>query len=182
MRVAGEGELLDGIKMKEKAVAESIRSAPKPNFDYDAVYVLGCREPEENQERAVAAAELALKNHAAFLTSGKATSKYRARGTTEGRGAYDYIMNNPYYRAKFVEAGIQTGIEDQSKDTAENVSKALAFFRAQGYKKILIVTTESGPGTDPTHGTRGKRHFRNVKDLEVSFYSPERPNIDRNLV
>jgi len=174
-------ELATNLTPKEKAVAESIRSMPKPNFDYDAVYVLGCGVPEENNERAVAAAELALKNHAAFLTSGGATSKYKARGTTEGRGAYDYVMNNPYYRAKFVEAGIQTGIEDQSGDTSENVSKALPFFRAQGYKKILIVTTESGPGTDKTHGTRGKRHFRNVKDLEVSFYTPERPNIDRNL-
>lgn len=177
-------ELTTGLTRDEQILAKRIRSMPKPNFDYDAVYMLGCGEPRENHKRAVAAAELALKNNAAFLTSGGATEEYKKIGTTEGNEAFNYIKRNPYYSQKFTEAGIKTGIEDQSGSTNSNITNAVNFFHSQGFKRILVVTTESGEGTRSTHGTEGAKKLKRAlgkTGVEVAFYSPERPNIDRNL-
>lgn len=171
-----------GLTPREKAVATSIRSMPKPKFDYDAVYVLGCGDPEKNRLRAVIGAELALKYNAAFLTSGGKVSDYhKSRNLSEGREAYRYVTNNPYYRDQFVKNEIRTGIEDQSGSTVGNIKNALNYFHKKGFKKILIVTDSTSHAKRAIHTNDGTGLKDLYPEAEVSFYSPERPDIDRNL-
>ena len=168
---------------RERLEAARIRSMPKPNFDYQAVYVLGCGVPEQNNLRAVIGAELALKNGASYMTSGGPTTKFRAKGTTEGESAYNYVTSNPEYNRKFEEQNITGAIEDKSTNTSENFEKLIKYAKNKGLKKILIVTTETGNGTRKGHGAEGARRLKKLyPEVEVSFYAPENPNIDRNVL
>jgi len=177
------------LTTREQQIAQEIESMPKPNFDYDAVYVLGYGNPRESQEkvfktnheRMVAGAALALKNNAAFLTSGGATPHYQRIGTTEGREGFDYAANNPYFKERFITQNIITGVEDKSGSTVSNIKNALSFFKKQGYKRILIVTDSEGHAKRAIHEKEGRGLKDLAPELEVSFYTPDSPNIDNNL-
>jgi len=170
------------LTAREKQEAARIRSMPKPNFDYQAVYVLGCGVPEQNNLRAVIGAELAAKNNAKFMTSGGATSKFRAKGTTEGEAALKYIAAQDEYQKIFTEKNLETAIENKSGNTAENFENLVKYAKNKGLKKILIVTTETGNGARAGHGAEGARKLKRLyPEVEVSFYTPENPNIDRNV-
>ena len=168
--------------LTEEALNKARRAGESSSFNYDAVYVLGNGDPETNKKRAEIGAELAMSKGAAFLTSGGQVSDYHKKTMSEGLEAYRHIAENPKYSRLFLNSERPSGIEDQSSSTVGNIKNALGYFRKKGYRRILIVTDSTSHANRAIHTKDGRGGLKDLyPEAEVSFYTPERPDIDGNM-
>ncbi|MDD3861987.1 MAG: ElyC/SanA/YdcF family protein [Candidatus Gracilibacteria bacterium] len=155
---------------------KKIREMPV-NFNYQAVFCLGCGNPERNIKRSEYAAELALKKTVPYLVSGGMVSPtYKKMNITEADHAYRHVMSVPHYKEAFEKHKIHFERERKAGSTAANISNIIPYLKQNGITRLLIVTD------DPSHARRAiSRLLGLYPQVVVSFYTPNSPNIDSNI-
>ncbi|MBU4143286.1 polysaccharide deacetylase family protein, partial [Patescibacteria group bacterium] len=171
MTALSQGTLIE----RAKAAAEA------SSFQYDCVYILGCGKKTTNDARAILGTKLAAEKGAYLGFSGGRTG---GRKISEGQAAFNTAKSNPDLKQDLGKLK-GSGVEDQSTDTSGNIDHFVKFAKEHGFKKILIVTTDSGETFPGSRESQAKQATNRLKraypEAQVSFYTPERPNIDGNM-
>lgn len=168
-----------------KAFDQSVRSPEtlkkiremSVNFNYQAVFCLGCKEPERTRKRSEYAAELALKKTVPYLVSGGMVGDdYKRMGITEADHAYKHVMSIPYYQDLFEKHKIHFERERKAGSTISNIKNIIPYLKQNGITRLVIVTDADN------HAKRAiKTLVEEYPQVVVSFYTPNSPNIDSNI-
>jgi len=161
---------------------ERVRAAAEASSTpCDAVVVLGNGDRTVNIRRAEIAAEIALAKGAALITTGGRVSAHHKRTTSEGNEAIQHVKADKRYTALFQNPDRPPAREDKSEVTGENLKNTVKYLKDNRYQNIIVVSTE-GAHSYAGHGAKGARILRHLyPEAEISFYTPESPNIDRNM-